>query len=121
MPTSSFFPFNQESETEQETTSDTKQELRSPRKYKVIIHNDDFTTMKFVIDILRQFFHKTETEAVHIMLTVHKKGKDVAGIFIRDIAETKIADVTRYAREHSMPLLLTAEPEEQHDEDKSRS
>jgi ATP-dependent Clp protease adaptor protein ClpS len=67
--------------------------------------------MEFVILVLRMFFHKNETEATFIMLTVHKKGSGVAGTYTRDVAETKVQEVTRYAREHSMPLLVTAEPE----------
>lgn len=67
--------------------------------------------MEFVIEVLRMFFHKSETEATFIMLTVHKKGSGVAGVYTRDVAETKVSEVTRYAREHSMPLMVTAEPE----------
>ena len=67
--------------------------------------------MEFVIEVLRRFFHKSETEATFIMLTVHKKGSGVAGTYTRDVAETKVQEVTRYAREHAMPLLVTAEPE----------
>ena len=82
-----------------------------PKRFKVIFHNDDFTTMEYVVEVLRRFFHKNETEALHIMMTVHKKGKAVAGLYPRDVAETKVADVMRDAREHGHPLLVTAEPE----------
>jgi ATP-dependent Clp protease adaptor protein ClpS len=88
-----------------------KPKLEKVRRYKVVFHNDDYTTMEFVIEVLRVFFHKSETEATFIMLTVHKKGSGVAGVYTRDVAETKVSEVTRYAREHSMPLLVTAEPE----------
>ncbi len=81
------------------------------RRYKVIFHNDDYTTMEYVVEVLRHFFHKSETEALHIMLTVHKKGKAIAGVYSRDVAETKVAEVMRDAREHGHPLLLTTEPE----------
>jgi ATP-dependent Clp protease adaptor protein ClpS len=67
--------------------------------------------MEFVIEVLRVFFHKSDTEATFIMLTVHKKGSGVAGTYTRDVAETKVQEVTRYARDHGMPLLVTAEPE----------
>jgi ATP-dependent Clp protease adaptor protein ClpS len=83
----------------------------TPRRYKVIFHNDDYTTMEFVVEVLKRFFHKTDTEAMHIMLTVHKSGAAVAGVFTRDVAETKKAQVLDYARENGMPLLLTTEPE----------
>jgi ATP-dependent Clp protease adaptor protein ClpS len=83
----------------------------TPRRYKVLFHNDDYTTMEFVIIALMQFFHKSETEATYIMLTVHKKGSGIAGVFTRDVAETKVQKVTEFARDHGMPLLVTAEPE----------
>jgi ATP-dependent Clp protease adaptor protein ClpS len=82
-----------------------------PRRYRVIFHNDDYTTMEFVVLVLMKFFHRTETEATHIMLSVHHKGHGVAGVYTKDIAETKVAQVQDYAKEHGMPLRLTAEPE----------
>ena len=82
-----------------------------PRRYKVIFHNDDYTTQEFVIYVLERFFHKSETEARHIMLTVHHKGAAVAGVYTKDVAETKAQQVMDAARENSMPLLLTTEPE----------
>ena len=94
-----------------ELENDAAQKTKSPRRFKVVLHNDDHTTTDFVVDILIKFFHKNETEAAHIMWTVHKKGKGVAGIFPHDIAETKVCEVTQYARDHDMPLLLTTEPE----------
>jgi len=83
----------------------------TPRRYKVILHNDDYTTMEFVLEVLKRFFHKTDTEAAHIMLTVHKTGAAVAGVYTRDVAETKSTQVMDYARESGMPLLITTEPE----------
>ena len=82
-----------------------------PRRYKVIFHNDDYTTQEFVTYVLQRFFHKTETEAVHIMLSVHHKGAAVAGVYTKDVAETKAQQVMDDAREKGMPLLLTTEPE----------
>lgn len=82
-----------------------------PRRYKVIFHNDDYTTQEFVIHVLERFFHKTETEARHIMLTVHHKGAASAGVYTKDVAETKAQQVMDAARENGMPLLLTTEPE----------
>jgi ATP-dependent Clp protease adaptor protein ClpS len=96
-----------------ETGIDVKDRPKShvPRRYKVIFHNDDYTTMEFVVDSLMRVFHKTQSEATHIMLTVHKKGNAVAGVYTRDVAETKVEEVTKRAREYGMPLLVTAEPE----------
>jgi ATP-dependent Clp protease adaptor protein ClpS len=82
-----------------------------PRRYKVIFHNDDYTTQEFVVHVLQRFFHKTETEAQHIMLTVHHKGAAVAGVYTKDVAETKVQQVMDAARDNGMPLLLTTEPE----------
>lgn len=83
----------------------------TPRLFKVIFHNDDYTTREFVVEVLRTYFHKTDTEATFIMLTVHTKGTGVAGVYPRDIAETKVRQVTTLARQNGMPLLLTTEPE----------
>ena len=83
----------------------------TPRLYKVIFHNDDYTTQEFVVHVLMAYFHKSQTEATHVMLTVHKKGSGVAGVYTRDIAETKVQQVMDLAREYGMPLLLTSEPE----------
>ena len=96
---------------EEDIEVEERQKTAVPRRYKVIFHNDDFTTMEYVVEVLRRFFHKTETEALHVMLTVHKRGKAVAGVYPRDVAETKVAEVMRDARERGHPLLLTAEPE----------
>lgn len=81
------------------------------RRYKVLLHNDDYTTMEFVVLVLMKFFFKSETEATHIMLSVHHTGHGVAGCYTRDVAETKVDQVMTYAREQGMPLLVTAEPE----------
>lgn len=82
-----------------------------PKRWRVIFHNDDYTTMEYVILVLMQFFHKSEAEAFHLMLTVHKKGNASVGLYPRDVAETKVDQVTKHARDHGMPLLVTAEPE----------
>jgi ATP-dependent Clp protease adaptor protein ClpS len=96
---------------DEEVKVEERKKTAIPRRYNVIFHNDDYTTMEYVVEVLRRFFHKGETEALYIMLTVHKKGSAVAGIYPRDVAETKVAEVTRDARENGHPLLLTAEPE----------
>lgn len=83
----------------------------TPRRFKVVFHNDDYTTQEFVVYVLMRFFHKTDAEARHIMLTVHFKGAAVAGVYTKDVAETKAQQVMDLARENGMPLLLTTEPE----------
>jgi ATP-dependent Clp protease adaptor protein ClpS len=83
----------------------------TPRRFKVIFHNDDYTTQEFVVFVLERFFHKSEAEARHIMLTVHFKGAAVAGVYTKDVAETKAQQVMDLARDEGMPLLLTTEPE----------
>ena len=98
---------------EREGGSDVEEDVRveKPRMYKVIFHNDDYTTMEFVSLVLMRFFHKNEAEAQHIMLTVHTKGAATAGIYPRDIAESKVAATMDHARDHGMPLMLSTEPE----------
>ena len=94
-----------------ELATEKKAKHEKERRFKVVFHNDDYTTMEYVIEVLRRFFHKNETEALHIMLTVHKKGKGVAGVYSRDVAETKVTEVMLDARERGHPLLVTTEPE----------
>ena len=96
---------------EQDVDVEEREKTAVPKRYHVLFHNDDYTTMEYVVEVLRRFFHKSETEALHIMLTVHKKGKAIAGVYPRDVAETKVAEVMRDARERGHPLLVTAEPE----------
>jgi ATP-dependent Clp protease adaptor protein ClpS len=96
---------------DEETEVLDRPKAQTPRLYKVVFHNDYYTTMEFVIEVLRVFFHKSETEATFIMLTVHKKGSAVAATYTRDVAETKVSQVMKHARERGMPLLVTAEPE----------
>jgi ATP-dependent Clp protease adaptor protein ClpS len=86
-----------------------KPKLKRPPMYKVMLLNDDYTPMDFVVDILELFFSKTREQATHIMLTVHIHGKAVCGIYTRDIAETKAAQVNQYARENQHPLLCEIE------------
>lgn len=84
--------------------------LKEPPRYAVILHNDDFTTMEFVVEVLQRFFHRTTEEAAQIMLRVHQTGRGVAGIYGYEIAETKVAQVTEYAQASGFPLKCTAEP-----------
>ena len=94
-----------------ETESKALTALKLPKKFKVLLLNDDYTPMEFVIDILKRFFYLNEETATLIMLQVHMSGKGVCGIFTRDVAETKVAQVNDYARNHEHPLLCTMEPE----------
>jgi len=89
----------------------TRADIKVPRKYKVVLLNDDYTPMDFVVEVLRHFFHLSEEIAVQVMLQVHLQGKGVCGVFTRDIAETKIALVNEYARMNQHPLLSSMEPE----------
>lgn len=93
-----------------------KVSTKRPRMYKVLLHNDDFTPMEFVVEILERFFEKTHTDATEIMLNVHHKGIGVCGIYPYEIAETKVAQVLETAREQEHPLQCTLEPEEKGDD-----
>ncbi|QFU23124.1 ATP-dependent Clp protease adapter ClpS [Shewanella eurypsychrophilus] len=84
-------------------------ELMPPSMYKVILNNDDYTPMDFVIEILQLFFKKNEQEATDIMLAIHHKGKGICGIFPFGIAETKVAQVNQFARQNEHPLLCSLE------------
>ncbi len=88
-----------------------KPKLQKPPLFKVILLNDDYTPMEFVVALLEIFFHKSRDEATRIMLQVHQKGMGVCGIYTREIAETKVRQVITYARENQHPLQCTYEPE----------
>lgn len=86
-------------------------ELQEPSKYKVLLLNDDYTTMDFVVMVLMVVFHKTLQDAQQIMLNVHKNGKGLCGIYAFEIAETKVAQVAAMAEEHKFPLKCRLEEE----------
>ncbi len=83
--------------------------LRKPPLYQVVLLNDDYTPMEFVVDVLERIFSLDRTRATRVMLEVHTKGKGVCGVFTYEIAETKVAQVMTYARQHQHPLLCTME------------
>ena len=87
-------------------------DLREPRRYKVTIYNDDFTTMEFVVKVLVEIFFKTEAEAEQLMLNVHRSDKAVVGIYSYDIAMSKVQKATLMARNEGFPLRLSYEPAE---------
>ncbi len=89
----------------------TRPKLRTPYLYKVILNNDDYTPMEFVVLILMDFFNMSIEAATRIMLDVHTSGKGVCGIFTREIAETKVAQINSYSRKNQHPLLCTMEKE----------
>ncbi|MFT3922514.1 MAG: ATP-dependent Clp protease adaptor ClpS [Myxococcales bacterium] len=94
------------------TESKTREEVKRPPLYKVLIHNDNYTTREFVVDVLRNVFHHNETDATRIMLYVHHQGVGVAGVYSFEIAEMKARKSEELAREHEFPLRLTLEPED---------
>jgi len=83
--------------------------LKKPPLYQVVLLNDDYTPMEFVVEILEQFFGMDREKATRVMLSVHTAGKGVCGIYPKDIAETKVAQVNDYSRQHQHPLLCTME------------
>lgn len=100
---------NGNEKTESDIAIEDEVEWSEPGKYAVILHNDDYSTMEFVIEVLTKFFKKSMDEAMHIMLKVHHEGKGVAGIYSLEIAETKVSEVTAYAKTHEQPLKCTYE------------
>jgi len=85
------------------------QEIREPKMYRVILHNDDYSTMDFVIEVLISIFHKPAADATRIMLDVHKKGMGICGVYTYDIAATRVARVHRLAKKREFPLKCSLE------------
>ena len=96
---------------EQELLVKTRPKTKRPPLYKVLLINDDYTPMEFVVMVLERFFGLTHAEAFDIMITVHKKGLAVVGVFSYEVAETKVAQVMDCARQHQHPLQCTMEKE----------
>ena len=98
-------------ETFEDLTTDSDQREGHPPMYRVILHNDDYTTMEFVVEILTNIFGKSLENASRIMLNIHRQGKDTCGIYTHEIAETKVSIVHHLAREKGFPLKSTMEKE----------
>ena len=94
---------------EETAVAEPKEKVEEPPLYKVLLHNDDFTTMEFVVWILESVFNMPEEQAIQVMLNVHLRGVGVAGIYTYEIAETKIEKTTSLAREQEYPLSVTME------------
>ncbi|MDP6705080.1 MAG: ATP-dependent Clp protease adapter ClpS [Alphaproteobacteria bacterium] len=89
----------------------TKAKTKKPSMYKVLLLNDDYTPMEFVVHVLERFFHKNREESTRIMLHVHRRGVGVCGVYTYDVAETKVVQVVDFARKHQHPLQCTMEKE----------
>lgn len=87
-----------------------KPKLQKPPLYQVVIYNDDYTPMDFVVEVLSQVFHMDEAKSVQVMLAVHEQGKGICGVFSKEIAETKVERVTFMAKQEQHPLKVEAEP-----------
>ena len=96
-------------DTRQAPGLDYANETREPRRFKVLLHNDDYTTMEFVVHVLRRVFHKPEPEAMSIMLAVHKKGLGMCGVYTAEVAETKVDTVHSMAKAAGYPLRASLE------------
>ena len=99
-------------ESEVVTESRTEKKLKKPPLYRVLLHNDNYTTREFVVAVLKEVFHRSETDAVAIMLHVHHNGIGVAGVYSYEVAETKVKTVEKLARENEFPLRVSMEPED---------
>jgi ATP-dependent Clp protease adaptor protein ClpS len=102
---------NREPQHGADVLTESKQKLQKPPLYKVLLHNDNYTTMEFVVFVLMNVFHHSENEAIRIMLQVHNQQVGVAGVYTFEIAETKVAKVSQLAREYDYPLLCSLEEE----------
>jgi ATP-dependent Clp protease adaptor protein ClpS len=88
-----------------------KVKTKRPRRFKVLIHNDDYTTMEFVIYVLQKHFRKSMSDAEQVMMKVHNEGVGICGVYTCEIAESKVANVTKDAKDNGHPLLCSSEPE----------
>ena len=100
-----------DSQFEEAALAESREKVEQPPLYKVLLHNDDYTTMEFVVWVLESIFNMAAEQALQVMLNVHLRGVGVAGIYTYEIAETKVARTTELAREQEYPLLVTMEKE----------
>ncbi|MBI2522668.1 MAG: ATP-dependent Clp protease adapter ClpS [Bdellovibrio sp.] len=109
------YPVNSQGDTKEGSEGDvaaiTKDKIKRPSLYKVLIHNDDYTTMEFVVFVLQTVFGKTTEESQAIMLKVHVEGVGICGVYTYEVAETKVNKVERLARQNGHPLRSSLEPE----------
>jgi ATP-dependent Clp protease adaptor protein ClpS len=98
-------------ELESDVVTKKQSKVKKPKLYKVIFHNDDYTTMEFVVLLLETIFHKSPAEATEIMLRVHKRGHAVVGVYTHEVAETKVETCLQWAHQEGHPLMVTMEPE----------
>ncbi|HEX6642850.1 MAG TPA: ATP-dependent Clp protease adaptor ClpS [Thermoanaerobaculia bacterium] len=99
-----------ESQYEEAAVAESKEKVEEPPLFRVLLHNDDYTTMEFVVWVLESVFNMGEEQAVQVMLNVHLRGTGTAGTYTYEIAEMKVEKTTALAREHEFPLLVTMEP-----------
>jgi ATP-dependent Clp protease adaptor protein ClpS len=105
-------PTGDDGDTGVATQTRKKEQLKKPPLFKVLFHNDNYTTMEFVVFVLQSVFNKSESDAMQIMLNVHRTGFGVAGVYTKDVAQTKVEKTHVLAKEAEYPLKLSIEPEE---------
>jgi len=96
---------------EEEVATESRERLKRPPLFRVLLHNDDYTTMEFVVEVLRRVFGKSEADAFRVMWAVHTQGVGCAGVYTYEVAEMKVEKVTQMARAQEFPLLCTVEEE----------